>query len=173
MVSRHARFVVRVAYAVLRHRQDAEDAAQEMFLKLYRNRTWQGMKNERAFLARTVWRVALDHLQADRLPARTRMESLSSDEAAWEPVSMELSPEQRVADASAVAAVHRMIDALPEEFRQVLALSAVEEMNSREMAEVLEVPEGTVRTRLMRARQMLKQKMAATMGREKEGRYAR
>jgi len=62
-----------------------------------------------------------------------------------------------------------MIDALPEELRQPLALSAIDEMNSREIALILGIPEGTVRTRIMRARQMLKQKLAGLA----EKRYAR
>jgi RNA polymerase sigma-70 factor (ECF subfamily) len=51
--------------------------------------------------------------------------------------------------------------------RQPLALSTVEELNSREIAKAMEISEGTVRTRLMRARQVLKQKLAAVI----EGRY--
>ena len=51
------------------------------------------------------------------------------------------------------------MDALPEELRQPLALSTVQELNSREIAAILDIPEGTVRTRLMRARQLLKQKL--------------
>ena len=54
-----------------------------------------------------------------------------------------------------------MIDALPEELRQPLALSGVEELSSREIAKVMGIPEGTVRTRLARARQILRQKLSA------------
>jgi RNA polymerase sigma-70 factor (ECF subfamily) len=78
-----------------------------------------------------------------------------------------LNPEQRVAAGNWEAAVHRLIDSLPEELRQVLALSV--EMNSREIAAAMGMAEGTVRTRLMRARAMLREKMAAM----EERRYAR
>jgi RNA polymerase sigma-70 factor (ECF subfamily) len=54
------------------------------------------------------------------------------------------------------AAVHRLVDALPQELRQPLALSTVEEMNSREIAQAMGIAEGTVRTRIMRARRILK-----------------
>ncbi len=54
-----------------------------------------------------------------------------------------------------------MIDALPEELRVPLVLSTFDELNSREIGRVLDVPEGTVRTRLQRARQMLRQKIGA------------
>jgi RNA polymerase sigma-70 factor (ECF subfamily) len=54
-----------------------------------------------------------------------------------------------------------MIDALPEELRLPLILSAGDELNSREIGQVLGIPEGTVRTRLQRARDLLRRKLAA------------
>ena len=56
--------------------------------------------------------------------------------------------------------VHAMIDALPAELRLPLVLSAFNEINSREIGKILDIPEGTVRTRLQRARQMLCSKLA-------------
>lgn len=63
--------------------------------------------------------------------------------------------------ANQQAMVHSMIDALPEELRLPLVLSAFDELNSREIGRVLSIPEGTVRTRLQRARQVLRQKLAS------------
>src|SRR6478609_1197139 len=60
LVTRQSRFVFRIAYALLRNTHDAEDAVQETFLKLYRSGAWEEMRDERAFLARTAWRVAVD-----------------------------------------------------------------------------------------------------------------
>ena len=54
-----------------------------------------------------------------------------------------------------------MIDALPQELRVPLVLSAFDELNSREIAGILGIPEGTVRTRQQRARQVLRQKLAS------------
>ena len=58
LVDRHARFLYRVAYGLLRHAEDAEEAVQETLLKLYRNDAWQAMEDEKAFLARAVWRLS-------------------------------------------------------------------------------------------------------------------
>ena len=159
LVQRQTRFVFRVAHALLRNTADAEDVVQETFLKVHRNGAWKEMQNERAFLARTAWRLALD---------RKRSQS-----AQWIRVETEQldalrgnspSPEKAALDGDSVGLVHRLMDALPEELRQPLALSAVEELNSREIAELLGVKEGTVRTRLMRARTMLKEQLAAKIG---------
>jgi RNA polymerase sigma factor (sigma-70 family) len=73
LVTRQARFVYRVAYSILRNSHDAEDVVQETFLKIYRARKWTSMANERAFLARVAWRIAVD-----RLP-KARMEPENSD----------------------------------------------------------------------------------------------
>ncbi len=73
--------------------------------------------------------------------------------------SEEATPEDALLTSDWIGAVRRLVDALPEEFRQVLALSGIEGLNSREIAEVVGIPEGTVRTRLQRARQLLKQKL--------------
>jgi len=153
LVRRQSRLVFRVAYAVLRNRADAEDVAQEVFWKLHRTGAWRAIDDEPAFLARATWRMAVD-----RRPRR-----------AFAPVP-ELpvaSHEQNVLDDDLHTLVHRLIDELPDELRLVLALTAVQELNSRQIAELLATPEGTVRTRLARARQVLKEKLAIALERRR------
>ncbi len=159
LVERQSRFVFRVAYAVLLNAHDAEDAVQETFLKLYRNHGWMQARNERAFLARTAWRVAVD-LRAKRKPFAEVIDT-EAEGAAHQLCGLELSPEQSALLHDRHARVHALIDALPEDLRVPLVLSATEEMNSRAIAEALSIPEGTVRTRLMRARQLLREKLTA------------
>ncbi len=149
LVRRQSRFVFRVAYSVLRSAHEADDVVQEAYLRLYRMRKWESVADERAFLARTAWRIAVKQLR--RRPADLPESDAASDDAG---------PEQAAITAERNAAVWRMIDTLPEELRQPLALSGVEELNSREIAGIMGIPEGTVRTRLMRARQILKQKLS-------------
>jgi RNA polymerase sigma-70 factor, ECF subfamily len=159
LVRRQSSFVYRVAYAMLLNRADAEDAVQETFLKLYRNRGWRNVENERAFLARAAWRIAVD-----RRPRQTETLSLESDTArgdANEAPSADPGPEQALLLSDQHARIHAMIDALPEELRLPLVLSAGDELNSREIGRVLSIPEGTVRTRLQRARDLLRRKLDA------------
>lgn len=155
-VLRHSRFVFRVAYAVLRNSHDAEDVVQEVFLKLYRNNAWDGMRDERAYLARAAWRAAIDHLP--------KHQQITADE--MEVASAGPSPEQTALDTDLHSKVHRLIDGLPEELRQPLALSTIQELTSSEIAQVMGIPEGTVRTRVLRARQLLREKLAALEGRD-------
>lgn len=162
LVQRQAHFAFRVAYAVLLNSHDAEDAVQETFLKLYRNGGWRNLGNERAFLARVAWRVATDR-------RRRSVEPVGLDPGNYaDPPSPHPGPEQALLMANQHAVVHSMIDALPEELRVPLVLSAFDELNSGEIGRILSIPEGTVRTRLQRARQILRQKLAAVQ----ENRYA-
>jgi RNA polymerase sigma-70 factor (ECF subfamily) len=153
LVERESRFVFRVAYSILRNAHDSEDVVQDTFLKIYRLNAWENINDERAYLARAAWRIAVD-----RLP-KVRVQAQDDNQRCGEP-----DPEAAAIAADLHGAVHRLIDALPEDLRQPLALSTVDEMSSREIADVIGIPEGTVRTRLMRARQILKEKMAQWAG---------
>jgi RNA polymerase sigma-70 factor (ECF subfamily) len=156
-VRRQSRFVFRVAYAVLLNSHDAEDVVQETFLKLYRNRGWQNIENERAFLARVAWRLAVDSRSRSPQPVSPGFLPDQADELP----SLRPGPEQTLLAANQGATVHSMIDALPEDLRVPLMLSAFHELNSREIGGILGIPEGTVRTRMQRAREMLRKKLGA------------
>ena len=148
-VERQSRFVYKVAWAILRNTHDAEDIVQETFLKLYRNHGWEGLNDERAFLARAAWRLAVDRV-------RTRGKTASPVADSPDPAR---SAEHTLIHNNRTDAIHRMIDSLPEDLRQPLALSAIDELTSPQIGAIMGIPEGTVRTRIMRARQMLKEKL--------------
>ena len=153
MAARHARFMFKVANGLLRNPHDAEDAVQESLLKLYRTQAWQHMEDEKAFLARTVWRVAVDI--AARRPGNSH-EPSGPDLAS--PIN---TPEYLSAEADQRALLRELIEGLPDELRQPLVLCAIEEMTSREVADVLGLTDGAVRTRVMRARAELKRSFQA------------
>jgi RNA polymerase sigma-70 factor (ECF subfamily) len=171
LVARQSRFVFRVAYGVLLNAQDAEDAVQETFLKLYRNGGWRQAENERAFLARVAWRAAVDRRRTIR-PEEPLPELEETAQAPFRLVSPHPGPELAMVAANQHALVHSMIDALPEELRLPLVLSASDELTSREIATILGIPEGTVRTRLQRARQALRERIANVQTRKQETHYA-
>lgn len=158
-VERNMRFAFRVAWALLRNRSDADDVVQECFLRLYRKRSWndvpglaEEIKDEQGYLARVVWRMARDR---QRRPAREEggmeMDTITATDH---------SPEAAAVSSSGIARIHQLIDTLPEELRQPLVLSTLEEMTSAQIGVALGIPEGTVRTRIQRARMLLKQKLA-------------
>jgi RNA polymerase sigma-70 factor (ECF subfamily) len=147
LVARQSRFVFQVAYSVLRNVHDAEDVVQDTFLKLHRSGAWENLDNERGFLATAAWRLAVDRTRRPKMVAEVER-SVPSHEGSLISGDMH-------------ATLHRLIDGLPEEFRLPLALSAIDEMTSPQIAEMLQIPEGTVRSRIARARTMLKERLAA------------
>lgn len=149
-VERQTRFVFQVAYSILRNVADSDDLVQETFLKLYRTGKWRSIDNERAFLARTAWRLAVDRLSGIHTAMPDTEIACPSE-----------NPEQAAIAADWTKIVHRLMDGLPEELRQPLALSSVGDLTTLEIAAILGIPHGTVRSRISRARQILKQKLKA------------
>ena len=153
-VERHSRFVYRIALAVARNPQDAEDAAQETFLQIFRGERWERIEDERGYLARVAWRLAV----------RRRKPRMLEQELPIEIRSPEAGPEQSAMDQQLEAWLHSRIDALPEKLRQPLALAALGELKLVEVARILGLPEGTVRRRIHTARQKLRQEMMERKG---------
>jgi len=153
-VERNAHFVYRIALAVARDPHDAEDAAQETFLQVFRGERWQQIEDERGYLARVAWRLAV----------RRRKPRLLEQELPLEISSGNASPEQSAIDRQMEAWLHERIDALPEKLRQPLALAALGELKLVEVAKILRLPEGTVRRRIHTARQKLKQQLMEEKG---------
>jgi RNA polymerase sigma-70 factor (ECF subfamily) len=137
----------RVAYGVLRHRQDAEDVAQESLAKAYRGfRQLRDRERFRSWLVRTTWRMALDWRRGDR--RRTaREQGVSASES---PTAEEVASERERAGH-----LWSAIDSLPDKLRLVIVLSGIEGQEVREIATLLRIPEGTVRSRLFLARRKL------------------
>jgi RNA polymerase sigma-70 factor (ECF subfamily) len=150
IVRLHARFVFRVAYGVLRNSHDAEDVAQEVFLRVHRHGT-RGVRDIQAWLATIAFRLAVDRRRRPEAVDVTGLEVSSNDASA----------EQSAIERQSVQRVQQLIASLPEDLRYPLVLSAIEELNSRQIAEVIGIPESSVRGRIMRARQLLKGKLAA------------
>jgi len=148
------RVVYRVAYSVVGNAADAEEVAQEVFLRAYRKRrTLRAPEKFRAWVARMSWRLALNH---QRGKARTQRR----DTAWFEQTAAEAAnTEGVVAAQESVARVRVAMERLPEKLRAVLLLAAVEELETRDVAVALRIPEGTVRSRLHLARKRLLEAM--------------
>ena len=143
----------RVAFSVLRHRQDAEDVAQDAFVKAHRSFARLRDRNRfRAWLVRTTWRAALDRQRANR--------RRGAHEVIEDPSTLAASADAGVAadqpDTERTRALWTAIDALPDKLRVAIVLASIEGHDVRDVAILLGVPEGTVKSRLFLARQRLK-----------------
>jgi RNA polymerase sigma-70 factor, ECF subfamily len=152
LVGQYAGALYRVAYSVLRNPADAEDAVQEAFLRVLRHRETLGeVRDQRVWLIRIVWNIVLDRKRR----AKTRPETDDVAELARVLPCDGLSAEQIAAAAQHHAHVLACVEKLPAKEREVLTLSAFEELTSVEIAEVLSITESSVRSRLFRARNLM------------------
>jgi len=152
LVDQYATTLYRVAFSVLRNQSDAEDAVQEAFLRVLRHRETLGeIRDHRVWLIRIVWNIVLDRKRR----AKTRPETDDITEVARVLPANGLTAEQRAAAAQHHAHVLACVEKLPAREREVMMLSAFEELSSVEIAGVLDVTESSVRSRLFRARNLL------------------
>src|SRR4026209_1421006 len=137
----------RVAYGVLRHRQDAEDVAQEAFAKAYRSfHQLRDRDRFKAWLVRMTSPLAIDRWRSDR----RRSAPAGHAETSEVPTTEDLALSRERAEQ-----LWRAIDPLPEKLRIVTIMGAIEGHDIRAMARVLDLPEGTVKSRLYLARKGL------------------
>ena len=145
----------RVARSVLRNTADAEDVAQEPLLRAYKGFERLGDRTHfRGWLVRISFRLALDKLRSGK--RREQRDTLWSQPAHLPPP---LTAEDVVASNQFQNHLERALDGLPEKFRLVLLLSAMEGYTVEEIAAMIGVPLGTVKSRIFLARKKLAEKL--------------
>jgi RNA polymerase sigma-70 factor, ECF subfamily len=162
LVREHSRLVYRIAYSVLRCHQDAEDATQETFMRVLRyGSKLTEVEDSKTWLARIAWRVAVDR---SRRRGRTREFALDDPEKpVAEVASIANSADETVQGVQMGTVLEKLIAAMPLKLREPLILSTIQEMSPREVAATLGISEAAVRSRVFRARQILKAKLARNM----------
>ena len=165
LMRRHNRALFRTARAILRDDAEAEDALQEAYLQAYRTiGGYRGEARLSTWLARVVANEALM-----RLRKQARRSSIVPLHAGVDTESLGEIPESTMANAPEQSArrgeirklLEQRIDALPNAYRSVFMLRAVEEYSVEETAAILQIPEATVRSRFHRARGLLREGLAS------------
>ena len=144
----------RVAFSVLRQREDAEEVAQEAFAKAYRRfHQLRDRERFRAWLVRMTWRMAIDRQRSNRrrVAREQKVEPPEAPSIAESPIARERA-----------AQLWQAIDTLSDKLRVVVVLAGIQGHDIREVAALLELPEGTIKSRLFSARQQLKERLSWT-----------
>jgi RNA polymerase sigma-70 factor (ECF subfamily) len=162
LVAEYSSMAFRIAYSILRNHHDAEDAVQECFLRVLKQaKRMDAVRNPKTWVARISWTTALD-CRAGRVKV-AKNEDASNVELLLTASDARPGVEEQMAGKQMQELLAQMIATLPDDLRHPLELSTVQELSSAEIAQILSIPEGSVRTRLMRARQLLKQKLSAVL----------
>ena len=165
IMRRHNQRLFRTARAILRDDAEAEDALQDAYLKAIRAiGAFRADSKLSTWLVRITVNEALGRLRRSRRAAEVI--PLAADSAdgmeAHENVMDEKTrtPEQETLRAESRRIMEAKIDALPDAFRAVFVLRAIEELSVEEAAAALDIPEATVRTRFFRARGLLRESLS-------------
>jgi RNA polymerase sigma-70 factor, ECF subfamily len=143
--------------------EDAADVAQEVFIRAFQGMSrFDGRSSLRTWLFRIAYNLCVDRARKlDRAPDEMRIEATQDDEQPFEISDSRWNPESLVMDDELFAVVEKSIESMSEKLRSVLLLHDREDFAYDEIAETLNVPVGTVKSRLFLARAQLQQALSA------------
>lgn len=169
LVQRNQGAIYSLCYRMVGDPGEAEDLAQEAFLRLYRSvGSFRRGARLRPWLHRIAVNVCLDALRRRR-ESTVPLDALLEVERQPRAERRDEMPEQACLSYETRAEVQQGLLGLPAEYRAVLVLRYLEDLSYREISEMLDVPVSTVETRLFRAKKMLARAMAARNEEGKEG----
>lgn len=154
VVREHKDRVFSYAVWMLREREDSRDVAQEALIRLWKHREQVKPESARAWLLTTTHRLCLD-----RLRHRKRWQERPLEVPGAEQATNAASPERQAAAFEAVGEVGRALGELGPQDRAVVVLREIEGLGYREIAESLDIPLGTLKARLHRARLRLRHQL--------------
>ncbi len=156
----HARAFA-IALGVVRNRDDALDVVQDAFVRVHEHlATFQGDASFYTWLYRILMNLAIDHVRRKNRAPRAEYDDTREQVDAGEgvyilPRLIESDPERAVSRRELVEGIQRGLDELPDHHRAVILLREVDGLTYEEMAEILEVPKGTIMSRLFHARRRM------------------
>jgi len=156
----------RVVLRMVSHRDDAAEVTQDAMLKVVKNITkFKGDSNISTWMIRIAMNQSISHLRRRKLRKTTSLDQTPGGDPNNRAMrhdlqdSAEPPPEMRVEQSEMVELLHQALEMLGEDFRSVIVLRDIDQMDYQQIAEVLDIPTGTVKSRLFRARLALRQQM--------------
>jgi RNA polymerase sigma-70 factor, ECF subfamily len=176
LVSRYQRKIYRLAKNITRNDEDAEDVLQEAFLKAYEHLDkFEGHSKFYTWIVRIAVNEALMKLRKRRGDREVSLDEplgLGEEEVKREIAVWEDNPEQRYSREEMQDILNEAVDGLKEDFRTVFVLRDIEELSTEETAEVLKISIPAVKSRLLRARLALREKLTRKFKRKGEDAFA-
>ena len=159
LVGRYQARVYSLAYRMLRVREDAEDITQETFVRMFRAaRRYDPERPFSSWLFTIASRLCIDHIRRRRLPTVSMFQREPGSHEEW---TLELAdpgqrPDEQTEQHEEERRMRALVDRLPEHYRIVVMLRHQEDLSYEEIAEALDMPLGTIKARIHRARALLR-----------------
>ena len=160
LVQRWERRIFALTYGMLGREEDARDATQETFLAAFRNlRSFRGEAKVSSWLHRIAVNQCISRQRRSKVRSESALDDEQENDAGGFAAPINESPVRMVEDRQETLAVRRAINSLPLELRQVVVMKEFEELTFREIADVLDVPLSTVKSRLYTALKQLQMRL--------------
>jgi len=158
LIERNKKLVSHVVFRMIANKADREDVCQEVFIKVYQNLDRFNFESKLStWIARIAYNACLNHLEKKHVPL---LDDLGSEQDILEKYSGDgETPDCYMERQDIMARVRSEIDRMPVHFRTVVTLYHLDEMSYEEIAEVTDMPLGTVKSYLFRARKLLKERL--------------
>lgn len=165
VVEQYQRLVAHIVFRMIPHVHTREDLCQDVFVKVYRNlKTYRFQSKLSTWIAKIAYNRCLNYLEKKKVPL---FEDMTPDDVGIDDFSMAVNqPENDVINLDLIDRVKKTIEKLPVKYRTVITLYHLEAMKYDEIAEIMQLPEGTVKSYLFRARKALKDLISAKYTKE-------
>jgi RNA polymerase sigma-70 factor (ECF subfamily) len=159
LIERHQQHIFNLCYRMLRQFEEADDATQDTFLKAYRSlKQFRGDARLKTWLCQIARNECLNRLRHENMASLDQQ--LTTDYSFQIADSMP-SPLELIEQRETQSIVHEAINKLPHQYRLVITLFHLNGLSYEEISQVMEIPMGTVKTHIFRARELLKSKLQA------------
>lgn len=164
LVANHQRLVLHIVGRIVKQQEDVEDVCQEVFMKVFRKlKNFRGDARLSTWIATIAYNTGISYIRS----RNRRNENDTDDLTAFHSLSDNWQSHKTVEREEAKKILVEMIESLPVNYRTVLTLFHLEEFSYREIEEITGMPEGTVKSYLSRARNLLKEKLEKIIAVEK------
>jgi RNA polymerase sigma factor (sigma-70 family) len=161
LIERYQRLVLHMAGRIIRNDTELEDLCQDIFIKIYQELPkFRFQSKLSTWIATVAYRTAINYAKKKKIPVSDLAEN------ALEHHQTAITPESLYSQKTLKELIHKHVDKLPVHYRTVLTLYHLEDMNYKEIGEITQMPEGTVKNYLFRARKLLKEQLQTYLPQE-------
>ena len=159
LIERHQQHIFNLCYRMLQQFEEADDATQDTFLKAYRSlKQFRGDARLKTWLCRIARNECLNRLRHENMAS---LDQQLTTDYSFQIADSTSSPLELIEQQETQSIVHAAINKLPHPYRLAITLFHLNGLSYKEISQVMEIPMGTVKTHIFRARELLKSKLQA------------